>query len=65
MPGLPSELVDRAHCVMGRNVQIVTELVERTAHDSVRAVECLFDAITVMDIDVNVQNSRVESAVQN
>lgn len=49
---------------MGHNAQIVTELVERTAHDSVCAVEGLFDAIAVMYIDINVQNSRVESAVQ-
>lgn len=34
-------------------------LVEAYSHDAVRGVECLLDAVTVMNVNINVQDSRV------
>jgi hypothetical protein len=37
--------------------EIVFEFVEAACHDSVSQVECLFDSISMMDINVNIENS--------
>lgn len=38
-----------------------TETVERGGHDTVCRVECLLHTVAVVDIDVNVQHTRVNA----
>lgn len=39
--------------------EIIFELMERACHDTIGQIECLLNAVTVMDIDVDVQDSLV------
>ena len=41
--------------------EVLSVLVERDSHDSVGGVEGFFDAVAMVDIDVNIENSLLES----
>jgi hypothetical protein len=41
--------------------KIFAKFMETTGHNSVRRVECLFDTITMMTVDVDVQNTRISA----
>lgn len=47
------------HLDIPRPREIIPKLVKTTGHDPVRGVERLLDAIAVVDIDIDVEHSRV------
>ncbi len=52
---------DATHPPITRAREILPKLVKRACHDTVSRVERFFDAITVMDVNVNVQHALVDS----
>lgn len=39
--------------------EIITILMKRDRHTSIRKIECLFHSVTVVNVDVQIQNPRV------
>lgn len=54
---LPSPFI----LLASRPRKIFAKFVETACHNSVRRVECLFDAITMMTVDVNIQDTRISA----
>ena len=44
---------------VARAGEVLSKLVEGCGHDAVRRVECLFHAVSVVDVDVDVQHALV------
>lgn len=40
--------------------EVLAVLVERDSHDAVRGVECFFNTVTMVNVDVNVENALLE-----
>lgn len=47
--------------VAGSREEVISEFVKGNCQDSVRPVKCFLNAIAMVDIDIDVQNSRMKS----
>ena len=49
--------------ITGHGKEVVAVLVKGDGHHAVGGVECLLNAVPVVDVDINVEHARVESTL--